>query len=170
MVLLFSGRKNKTEKEIISILCKYGANYISDKIVSSSNGSFTIVSEYKITDVNMQNGIAIFIDDSKRFENQELPYSILGICEENNINALNTFKQNGVSVISCGMNCKNTVTLSSSNSLSTLVTLQRVIFDNNGNEIEPGEYIIKLTNDYSPFSIMASATILILHGITPKIF
>ena len=36
MVILFSNRNNKIEKEIINILTKYGANYISDKIITEN--------------------------------------------------------------------------------------------------------------------------------------
>ena len=54
MVLLFSNRKSKTEKEIIEILTSFGADYISDKKVSALNGPFTIVSEYKVTDLKLK--------------------------------------------------------------------------------------------------------------------
>ena len=43
MVLLLSNRKNKCENEIIEILQKYGAQYISDKYVSNDKGDFTIL-------------------------------------------------------------------------------------------------------------------------------
>ena len=79
MVILFSGRKSAVEREIIEILCKYGANYISDKAVSAGDGGFTIISEYKKTDINLKNGIAVFIDDTDRFENQVFPDGITGI-------------------------------------------------------------------------------------------
>lgn len=170
MVILFSGRKSKVEKEIIEILTLYGANYISDKIVSTTKGKFTIISEYKKTDLRIKKGIAVFIDDTNRFDGQIFPKNIIGICEDSNLKALELFKKSNISVISCGMSTKNTVTLSSLSSDSLLTTLQRTITNNFGAEIEPAEFKIKLNKSYSPFAVMASVAVLLLNGILPKTF
>lgn len=170
MVILFSGRKNRCEKEIIDILTKYGASYISDKFVSENQGIFTIVSTYKKTDIELNRGIAVFIDDTNRFENQTFPIGIIGICEDTNIKALKIFKKSKIAVISCGVNSKNTVTLSSINIDGLLATLQRTVTDTLGNTIYPSEFKIKLTKEYSPFSVMASVAVLLLNGIVPYEF
>ena len=136
MVILFSGRKSAVEKEIIEILTGYGANYISDKAVSSVDGSFTVVSEYKKTDIKLKSGIAVFIDDTDRFCNQIFPDGIIGICEDKNTAALKAFKTSGTAVISCGMSAKNTVTLSSFGDTSLLASLQRTLTDFEGNCID----------------------------------
>ena len=170
MVILFSGRNSKTEKEIIEILTKYGGNYISDKFVSENTGNFTIISVYKKSEIKLKKGIAVFIDETDRFLCQNLPIGIIGICEDINQKALEIFKQNNIAVISCGINAKNTVTLSSFNSNSLLASLQRTLTDNYGNNIVPSEFKIKLTNKYSPFSVMASIAVLLINGIVPKEF
>lgn len=170
MVILFSGRKSSTEKEIIDILTSYGANYISDKKINLSGKNFTIISEYKKTDMSLKNGIAVFIDDTERFNGQTFPKGIIGICENHNQKALNIFKDNLVPVISCGMSPKSTITISSINDDSLLAALQRTIVDFNGFEIEPLEIKINLTKAYNPFSVMASAAVLLLMGITPDSF
>lgn len=170
MVILFSGRKSAVEREIIDILCKYGANYISDKAVSSAGGRFTVVSEYKKTDIKLKSGIAVFIDDTDRFDNQVFPDGIIGICEDGNLAALKAFKASHTPVISCGMGAKNTVTLSSLGGASLLASLQRTVTDFVGNDIDPAEFKIKLTKKYSPFAVMASAAVLLLIGIKPDIF
>ena len=170
MVVLFSDRKNVYEKEIIEILLNYGAAYISDKTINCGIGKFTIISEYKVAAININSGIAVFLDDSERFEKQKLPVGIVGICEDSNKKALQIFRNGNISVISCGMNLKNTVTLSSLNDNSVLLSLQRTITDMNGTDIEPSEFKIKLTKSYSSFAIMASAIILIIMGIYPEYF
>lgn len=170
MVILFSGRKSKTEKEIIEILTKHGGNYISDKFVSENEGKFTIISVYKKTEIKLKKGIAIFIDETDRFKKQTFPIGIIGICEDNNLSALQLFKQSNNAVISCGISAKNTVTLSSFNSETLLASLQRSLIDNCGNPIDPCELKIKLTKNYSSFSIMASIAVLLLNGITPQQF
>lgn len=170
MVILFSGRKSSVEKEIIKILTGCGANYISDKMVAASDGGFTIISEYKKTEIKLKKGIAVFIDDTDRFSGQSFPAGITGICEESNEKALELFKGSNIPVISCGMNAKNTVTLSSLGISSLLAALQRTVTDFRGNEVDPGEFKIKLTREYSPFSVMASAAVLLLNGIIPESF
>ena len=170
MVILFSGRKSTVEKEIIEILSGYGADYISDKAVSSVGGQFTVISEYKKTDIKLKSGIAVFIDDTDRFNNQIFPDGIIGICEDNNTAALKAFKDSETPVISCGMSAKNTVTLSSFGDTSLLASLQRTVTDFTGKDIEPAEFKIKLTKRYSPFAVMASAAVLLIIGIKPDVF
>lgn len=170
MVILLTGRKNKTEKEIIEILTKYGASHISDKSVFENNGAFTIISTYKKTKIKIDKGVAVFIDDTERFNEQEFPIGIIGICETSNVKALETFKKSGNAVINCGINLKNTVTLSSINDNELLASLQRTVMDNCGNQIDPSEFKIKLTKEYLPFSVMASVAVLLLNGIIPNEF
>ncbi|MBQ3052406.1 MAG: hypothetical protein IJD55_01755 [Clostridia bacterium] len=170
MVMLFSDRKNKIEKEIIEILTGCGANYISDRAVFSGNSPITIISVYKKTDLKLNKGIAVMLDNTDKFANQDLPYGIIGICEDTNINALEIFYKNNISVISCGMNSKNTLTLSSLNNENLFITLQRTITDIFKKEIDPSEFKIKLKKDYQPFSIMASIAIMLLCGVEPTEF
>lgn len=170
MVILFSERKSKTEREIIKILCGYGAGYISDKAVTDGASSFTLVSEYKKTDIRLKSCIAVFTEETDRFNGQNFPPCTVGICEDRNQKALELFKNSRIPVISCGMSAKNTVTLSSLNSTSLLAALQRTVTDCRGNAVDPGEFKIKLTGSYTPFAVMASAAVLLLNGITPDSF
>ncbi len=170
MVILFSGRKNRIEGEIIEILTSLGANYISDKAVLTGFEPITIVSQYKKSKLDIDNGIAVFLDDTNRFSGQEFKGNIIGICEDCNHKALEIFSESKISVISCGMNSKNTITLSSINSNTLLATLQRTITDINGNEIEPEEFKIKTNKEYRPFSVMACIAVLLLCGIIPTEF
>lgn len=170
MVILFAGRKSKTEEEIISILKDYGANHISDRSVTAINSGFTLVSEYKKTELTLKNGIAVMVDHTERFQGQEFPAGMVGVCENTDKTALALMKQSGIPVVSCGMDGKNTVTLSSLGTDILSLTLQRAIPDFSGHIIEPGDYVIQLKKEYQPFSVMASAAVLLLSGIEPKAF
>ena len=170
MVVLFSERKNKIEREIIEILIKHSGDYISDKEVFSRGGKFTVISEYKRADIKMINGIAIIIDETSRFEGQIFKEGTIGICESTNKSALTIFEKSKIPIISCGNNPKNTITFSSINDDSVLLSLQRNITSFDGEEIFPCELNIKLTKKYQPFSIMASTTALLLCGIIPEEF
>ena len=78
--------------------------------------------------------------------------------------------KNCVPVISCGMNGKNTVTLSSVGGSAALVSLQRTVTDIYGRDREPAEFRIRLTHSRSPFAVAAAAAVLLLLGITPDEF
>ncbi len=170
VVILLSNRKSNREKELVKILEKYGGNFISDKVLSENGGKFTIISIYKKTEISLNKGIAVFVEKSIRFKDQKFPIGIIGVCEENNKTALETFKKNRNAVITCGINNKNTITLSSISEDTLFATLQRSVYDINGNLIEPCELKIKLTENFSPFSVICSVIILLYHGIIPKEF
>ena len=170
MVILFSDRKSKTEKEIIKILMNCGVGYVSDKIINYSKNGLTVISEYKPTALNVKRGIAVITENTACFEKQFFPKGIIGICESENKNALKVFENNKTPVITCGMNPKSTVTFSSINNDSILLSLQRTVKGINRTETEPQEIKIKLNHKYETFSVMASAVILLLYGKKPTEF
>ncbi len=170
MVILLSDRKNKCENEIIEILQKHGAQCISDKYIKDGRDDFTILSFYKNSNIQISKGIAVFLDHGERFKKQILPLGIIGICEDNNYSALDILKRNKIETICCGMGNKNSITLSSIGSDNLFACLQRGFRNSNGEIIEQGEFKIKLSKNYHPFSVMASAAILLLEGKTPHRF
>ena len=170
LVILLGGRKSKYEKEIIKILKKHGASYYSDKIINHPGGKFSCISIYKPTLITAEKAIAVFTEKTQKFAKQLFPIGIIGICEDQNKEALDSFKNNNNAVITCGANNKNTVTVSSFNNDSFLITLQRTVIDINGKKIEPCEFKIKITEKFMPYSILAGAAVLILNGIIPKEF
>ncbi len=170
MVILLTDRKNKCENEIIQILTKHGAQHISDKHISGGNVNFTILSVYKKSELRLEKGIIVFLDRGKRFISQNIPLGFVGICEEDNHTAIEILKNNKVASVCCGLGSKNSITLSSMGSTSLFACLQRSLQGTNGKLIEQGEWKIKLTKNYEPFSVMASAAVLLLKGITPQEF
>ena len=170
MVILLSDRRNKCEAEIIEILKKYGARCISDKYVIDGKTGLTILSLYKNSDIQIDKGVVVFLDNGARFIKQKLPVGIVGICEENNQSALDILKRNKIEAVCCGMGSKNSITLSSIGSNQLFTCLQRGLQSSSGEIIEQGEFKIKLTKNYKPFSVMASTAILLLEGITPISF
>lgn len=170
LVILLSERKSKNEKEITEILKKYGADHFSDKIIAEGNGTFTCISIYKPTELLVKNAVAVFIEKGARFNKQNYPIGVIGVCEDTNKNALENFKKSNNAVITCGINNKNTLTISSFSENNVLVTLQRSVIDIKGNRIEPCEFKIKLLKPYSPYSVLSVTAILILLGIYPTEF
>jgi len=170
VVILFAERKSKNEREIIEILKKYGADHISDSEIDRTKSRFTVVTVYKKTNLEIESGIAVYTDNTNRFKAQKHPIGVIGICEENNTSAFEIFKKSNNAVITCGANRKNTLTFSSANGNFLMMSLQRTIIDQNGNTIDPCELKIELTKNYSVFSVMVCAGILLLNGIKPLKF
>lgn len=170
MVILFSNRKNKTEKDIIKILTACGADLISDRSVTATGGFFTVNVCYKSADLNIKKGTVLILDDTEKFLNQKLPIGVIGICEDSNKNALKIFQNNTTPVITCGNSQKNTLTISSINEKNYVITLQRTIIDIYGKRIYPTDFQLKLKHKYSNNAILYSMAILLLNGAEPKEF
>ncbi len=170
LVILLSERKSKNEKEIIEILKKYGCNHYNDKTITEGKGAFTCVSIYKPTELLIKNAIAVFTEKTAKFNKQNCPIGVIGVCEDSNKIALENFKKSNNAVVTCGINNKNTITISSFSENNVLVTLQRSLIDIKGNRIEPCEFKIGITKRYNPYSILSSTAILILLGIYPTEF
>ena len=109
----------------------------------------SIITEYEKISIKAKNSIAVFAGNTEN---------------------LRDIMESGIPVITCGMNPKNTVTLSSLTAASALVSLQRTVTDIFGYEAEPGEFRIKLNRGYSPFAVTASAAVFLLSGILPDEF
>lgn len=92
------------------------------------------------------------------------------ICADNNTSALEALKDSQIPVITCGMNSRNTITLSSYTETSCSLTLRRSIECINGKIIEPAEYPIKTAMPYHPYTIMAVTAIALLNGKFPISF
>ena len=115
MIIIFADQKTKCGTEISDILYR---------CIPKRQTDFDIVTEYS--------------------ENIDFSPGSIGVCEDSNSEALKLLMKHCVPVISCGMNGKNTVTLSSINSETLLAALQRTVTDCTGNEVDPGEFKIKL--------------------------
>lgn len=165
MVLLFSNRKNKLEKEIIEILTACGGDFISDKAVHITGGLFTVNIFYKKTDIEAQKGIVLLLDDTARFENQEIPKGLIAVCEENNRKALEIIKNSGAPVVTCGINPKNTLTVVGFEKESFIISLQREITDINGKTVLPFDFKINFAKNHSPQAIIMCCAIILLLGL-----
>ncbi len=165
MILLFSNRKLKLEKEIIEILTACGGNFISDKAVHFAGGLFTVNILYKKSEITAEKGIVLLLDDTERFINQKIPKGMIAVCEEKNSSALEIIKNNGAPVITCGINPKNTLTFASMEKENFIISLQREITDIKGKTVLPSDFKINLKKDYSPQAVILCCAVLLLSGI-----
>lgn len=164
MVVILSDKKCRTEREISEILFSHGGDCISDGCIRFGQSKFTVINLHRNTDLKISGGIVVIAGNCKRFAKQLLPAGVIGICEDTNRDALMLFKKNRTPVISCGMDARNTVTVSSLSENTLIAALRRTVTDVKGRELEPAEFKIKLSSDVTPFSAMACVTALLLLG------
>lgn len=165
MIILLGEKKDKSKNQICEILKSFGASIYSDCEIDTENNNFTVVSLNKISSIKIKKGMAIFCGDAAKFKNQHFPCGVIGVCEENNLSALECFKSNTLSVASCGINNKNTITFSSLKKNNIHLSLQRSFYNFYGETVGPQEIKISFKKDYLPYSIMASVLALLYEQI-----
>lgn len=109
---------------------------------------------------NFQNekGIIILLDYNGKSYN--LPEKFIGICQSDNISALEFFMKNKNPVITFGMQKIDTVTIGSLKDNEFQISLQREIKSVFGKKIEPKDYTVKA--NYSPMNTLLIETLKIL--------
>lgn len=168
MVLILSDNENKSDKEIEEILRCFGAAVVSDAEIFEASSNFTVVGRHSIFKISAEKGVVIATDSIKKFKNQYLPSGFIGVCAENNKNALKLFKRNRLSVITCGVGTKNTLSVSSIEQQCMLLCLQRNITDVCGLTVEPCEIKMNLSKDRNLFSILAAASVALYYRLEFK--
>ena len=84
-----------------------------------------------------------------------------GVCESRDKRALLYFQNKKLPVVTCGMGLTDTLTLSSFNDGTALITVQRELpFEYEESE-KPEEFTLRFTGNPTPFSVMAVFIILL---------
>ncbi len=84
-----------------------------------------------------------------------------GVCESCDKQALRYFKNKKVPVVTCGMGTKDTLTLSSFNQGTAMITVQRELpFEYEKSE-KPEEFTLHFKGNPTPFSVMAIFIVLL---------
>lgn len=169
MTIIFSERKNTAAAAVSGLLQKKGACCISDRRITGGR-KFPVVNAYRPTVLETGRAAAVLFGGSGRFAGQTFPPGVTGICEDTDLEALALFRESNIPVISCGMNPKSTLALSSLSGSVLFASLQRTVTDLQGIPVEPGEFGIHLSAPFSPFPVMAAAAVLLLNGIRPDSF
>lgn len=162
MIFILSDKENKTNNEIIEIL-----SFKSLGLTDNQKEMLTVVAVNSTIKIKAEKGIVIVTDRIKNFKNQQIPKNFLGICSENNKNALKLFKANKLSVITCGIGNKNTISISSIAETDMLFCLQRSINDINGNVVLPCEIKVKTKKEYNLFCLLSAVAVMFYHKIKP---
>ena len=167
MVIMLSDKENSTDRRIAELLNHKGASIIMDNKISDQSGKFIVINHHKTFKITAEKGIVIATDAINNFKKQNFPKGIIGICNQDNFNALKLFKNNNIPVITCGRGAKNTFTVSSIAEESVLLSLQRSIPDINGRYIEPCEIRVNIFKNEDLFSILAATVTMLIYSVTP---
>ena len=143
-------------------------NIIIKKFSDSNN--ITIHQFNNIPNSNFENPIIIFKNSLSNSEFKgTVPSNSVCILSPENFLALNILSKQNISAISCGMSNKSTLSISSIQYPKVSICLQRQIYSIRHNLIEPQEFIVSLSREYEPYSIMAAcASILLINSSIDK--
>ena len=89
---------------------------------------------------------------------------VIAVVNSNNTEALQTASALKIPAVTCGMQSKDTITLSSITQESAVLSIQRSIVTFDNTVIEPSEIPLTLHSSLDNFTILAVCAILILSG------
>lgn len=167
---------NCREEKTLNILLAFlnavdcGAVFIGDETVSLipkkiKQADFVIVENKHIKKIYTGNGVALFRKDFDGREKIEIPPSFLAVIDSDNEKAADMLKRMGISTITCGFSQKDTVTFSSLENDSAVVSLQRGITALDGSEVLPVDIPVALDPVGNEYQILAATAVLLLSGI-----
>lgn len=161
MVFLLSDKENKTNNLIMESFKSENSYFKNGK-----DRGVSVVSVNNSVKIQGDKGIVIVTGSINKFKKQEIPSGFLGVCTENDKNALKLFKKNKLSVITCGTGSKNTLSISSITENDMLLCLQRSVKDINGDIVEPCEIKADKTKDL--FCLLATVAVMLYYKIAPN--
>ncbi len=110
-------------------------------------------------------GILLFKNSFSPLPGHCLPRELFPIFEARNTAASSFLRGTGVVAITCGTSPRDTLSLSSLDDNSAMVSLQRCITTLDGYVVEPGDISVSLQHSRSPHQILAAVSVLLLAGI-----
>lgn len=130
-------------------------------------GNFSIHEDDNLSTIKENYDILIF-KNSFKYQKCKLNKQSLYITDSQNKNAISVLKENSLAAVTCGMNFKDTVSISSLNSEQATVSLQRNIVTCDGNIIEPRDVKITLKKKTSIYPLLTSTIVLLVSSSEPK--
>ena len=132
------------------------------------NGVCELIEDENIPNIDMDhNGIVVFKNSFKVNKKKVYFKNFISIFESQNTKVKDMLRLEKNKVISCGMSLKDTLSISSLDFSSAMVSLQREIINLSLTKIEPHEFKISFDNNIGPYPLLASVAVLLLID-TPK--
>lgn len=130
-------------------------------------GGFSI---HEVDNLSMikENYEVLIFKNSFKYQKCSLSKQSLYITDSQNKNAITVLQENHLAAITCGMNFKDTLNISSLSGEKATVSLQRNIVTCDGNIIEPRDVKITLKKKTSIYPLLTSTIVLLVSSSEPK--
>lgn len=167
-VFVFGDRsERKFTEKLCQILNGFGGVLgFYNGIVTETTGSyeFLLCDCDRLETFDLSDAILIFKIRQKSHWNRKLKVSkqVISIVNGGNEKALRMLKDSPALTLTCGMSSKDTLTLSSINDCSAVVSVQREISGLNHQTIEPCEIKINFENKFSDYELLSACAVLLL--------
>lgn len=168
-IIICGSKKDEViAKTLYKVLCRYGKVYhdkVYEPIRVVSHTSFYISEVEHIPESNASNGILIFKNTFEKSDNSIIPNNFTIIMDPQNTEAAQAIKGTNNVVITCGMLMKSTLSISSLDFSSAIISVQRSITDLSSKLIEPHDFAVLLRNKMGVYPILAVSAALMMLGV-----
>ncbi len=118
--------------------------------------------------MNNEACIFVFKRGAVSFGGIKLPSTYVPVLGEENAGAVPMLTHTGCPVVTCGMSPRDTLSLSSSDFPSALVSIQRDIRTLSGNVMEPADFRVHLSAPSDEYPLLAACAALLLLDTNPE--
>ncbi len=169
--ILICGKINGYDENIKDSIIRAGSSYgkiqlYNGKVLNFNQApDFNIYESEQIPKTSGTKGILIFKNNFKNILDFVNINNFIPVVDTYNTEAVNILKRANIATISCGMSAKDTLSISSLDYSSALVSLQRNIKTLYDNIIEPHDFVVELKKETLPYPLLASCAMLLLSNI-----
>lgn len=130
---------------------------------------FLVLEKSEMPEMHVGGGIIVFKQGLSVFQtNFTVPGGFSAVVDPVNEEAVRLLKKSGLQTITCGMSLRDTLTFSSIDIDSAVVSLQRTINTLHAETVEPRELPIRFSRGRDPFALLAAVGVLLLCGKAPQ--
>lgn len=159
--IIFYGDKNddKIKNAIVRALSNY------NKLNSISLYEYEDIAD----SVNILNKSGIFVFKNSSSDKQVIiPKGFIAVFSDINLDAISKLEKLDIPAVSCGMSSKDTISVSSIDDYSVMISIQREILLFSGEKIEPHDFCVFLKEKLDIYPLLVASLTLILSDVSTQ--
>ena len=126
---------------------------------------FLIIDQSDVPYVQTGRGVVVFRQGLSFFQNGfNIPENYFAVVDPENEEAVKMLRKSCMQTVTCGLSQKDTVTFSSIEQDSAVVSLQRGILRLDGKSIEPVEVPVRFGGSHAQYAVLSAVAVLLLSG------
>lgn len=169
IILCGKAEDHSLSEILVFSLLRYGGVRFSSRIrmcqLGSENPDFLVWDCEQIPEVALKKGILVFKNSYRPTPNILIPPEFLCVFESHNQYAAEVLKKVGASAAVCGLSARETLSISSLDYESAVLSLLRNVKTIQGNLLEPHDFEVKTNREISPRHMLVTAMVLLLLGM-----